>query len=444
MTIAADARQAFPSRVRAAMRTQPVPTVEAARLIAKGVWARILFTWLLAILGGAALPLTFTLGYAALMTAWEFALRPALDRHFTIPLARRSERQGMWALAAISLVGGICYTVLPFAAWHTNSAVGVVFATAWICGAANHDFVYFSSHRLLLSAVIAPVAACALAAPFLTTGFTAISAAAVLTLAAMIIAAGFLGRDRLFLMEMISRQALARAEAEQANTAKSQFLAAMSHELRTPLNAIIGYAELIEEEPQEAAEDAGKIRSAARQLLSVINVILDLSRLEAGELTLKPERVAISEILEQVRESAAPLAAINGNAFRMTTSGELDEAELDHARLYQCVMQLIANAAKFTANGVIDLAVSREMRSEGEAIVFAVRDTGAGVPASQVERIFDPFVQADGTQGRRFEGAGLGLAFVRRVARLMGGDVICESELGRGSTFTLWAPVQRR
>ena len=218
----------------------------------------------------------------------------------------------------------------------------------------------------------------------------------------------------------------------------------MSHELRTPLNAIIGYAELIEEEPQDAAEDAGKIRSAARQLLSVINVILDLSRLEAGEVTLKPERVAISEILEQVRESAAPLAAANGNAFSMKAGGDLDEAELDHARLYQCVMQLIANAAKFTTNGAIELSVWRELRDGGEVVVFAVRDSGAGIPADQLERIFEPFVQADSAEGRRFEGAGLGLAFVRRVARLMGGDVTCQSELGRGSTFTLWAPIQRR
>jgi signal transduction histidine kinase len=246
-----------------------------------------------------------------------------------------------------------------------------------------------------------------------------------------------------FLTEMISRQALARAEAERANTAKSQFLAAMSHELRTPLNAIIGYAELIEEEPREAAQDAGKIRIAARQLLSVINVILDLSRLEAGEVTLKPERVAISEILEQVRESAAPLAAANGNAFHLTVRGNLDEAELDHARLYQCVMQLIANASKFTAGGTIELTVSREARDGGEAVVFAVRDTGAGIPPNQIERIFEPFVQADGADARRFEGAGLGLAFVRRVARLMGGDVTCQSQLGRGSTFTLWVPIQR-
>lgn len=137
-------------------------------------------------------------------------------------------------------------------------------------------------------------------------------------------------------------------------------------------------------------------------------------------------------------------ATMRALRVRMSTQGYLDEAELDHARLYQCVMQLIANAAKFTAGGVIELTASREMRHGVEAAVFAVRDTGAGIPSHQVDRIFEPFVQADTADGRRLEGAGLGLAFVRRVARLMGGDVTCESVLGKGSTFTLWAPVQRR
>jgi signal transduction histidine kinase len=450
MTTAAEPRQPFPQRARNAMRAlrfdaagQPLPTREVAHIIAKGTRPRVVFTWLMALVAGAALPLWLTMAWALVVTVWELLIRPFYDRHVALRLARRNDRAGLYALVAINFIGGLLYAAFPFVSFHTDTAIGVVFATAWICGAANHDFVYFSSHRILLAAALTPLALCAVAAPFITTGFTPISAAAALTWLVMISAAGVHGRDRVFLTDMLAKQATARALAEQANAAKSQFLATMSHELRTPLNAIIGYAELIEEDAQgPVGADAAKIRASARQLLSVINVILDVSKLEAGAIELQRERFKVSEVLEQVREAAAPLAAENGNALVIQEAGALGEMNGDHARLYQCVMQLVSNAAKFTRSGEIRIIASRAVIDRQDTVRFQVMDSGIGIAADQQARIFEPFVQAESSDARRYEGAGLGLSFVRRIANLMGGDVSCRSTLGEGSTFTLWVRAQ--
>jgi signal transduction histidine kinase len=209
----------------------------------------------------------------------------------------------------------------------------------------------------------------------------------------------------------------------------------MSRELRTPLNSVIGYAELIEEETDGTLrDDASKIRGSARQLLSVIDVILDLSKLETGQIELRHERGLVSAILEQLREGALPLATINNNRVVFEELGSLGEADIDHMRLYQCLMQLISNATKFTRDGEIRIRATRER----DQLRFSVSDTGAGIAAADQARIFEPFVQSDIDSVRRPEGTGLGLTLVRRLARLMGGDVSCESAPGKGSTFTLW------
>ena len=420
-----------------ALKLSPADTVATVR---KGAASRAGFAVIVALISLTVLAPAIAFGWLAIMLVWEAGVRNWIEDRFALPAAARSQEAGFRWLAAINFVGGLGYTSFPVLAWSTGEAVGQVIAAAWICGCATHLFVYFSSNRLLLIVTAGPLFLAAIAAPFIVGGWSIASAAGSATLVVLVAAAGLFGHDRNVLLSILAKQAAARMEAEQANAAKSQFLATMSHELRTPLNSVIGYAELIEEEADggPSAEDARRIRASARQLLGVIDVILDISKLETGAIVLEPEPVDASAVLEQVREAATPLAAVAHNTLTIREEGVLGEAEFDHARLYQCLMQLIANAAKFTKNGRIALVATRRPIDGRDSLVFTVTDTGIGVPAENHERIFEPFTQVETNETRRFEGSGLGLALVRRLARLMDGDVTCESTPGQGATFALW------
>jgi signal transduction histidine kinase len=403
--------------------------------VRKATWSRVSFTALFAALSLPLLSWQLPLVWLAVMTFWELFLRVLLENRLALPAAAHSQQRGFGWLAAINFAGGAAYTLFPVLVWSTGAPVGMVLATAWFCGSANHLFVYFSANRWLLLSCMLPLCGLALWTPFLTGGLSVGSAVMVATLAALMLSAGMFGFDRQVLLSNLAQHAAARAAAEQANAAKSQFLATMSRELRTPLNSVIGYAELIEEETDGTLrDDASKIRGSARQLLSVIDVILDLSKLETGQIELRHERGLVSAILEQLREGALPLATINNNRVVFEELGSLGEADIDHMRLYQCLMQLISNAAKFTRDGEIRIRATRER----DQLRFSVSDTGAGIAAADQARIFEPFVQSDTDSVRRPDGTGLGLTLVRRLARLMGGDVSCESAPGKGSTFTLW------
>ena len=418
--------------------TQTVEEVVAN--VRAATWSRTGFTGVMALLSLGMMPLWLGATWFGFAAAWEIALRPFLEDRLALPAAKRSAQAGFGWLAAINFIGAVTYTAYPVAVWATGVPVGMVLATAWICGSANHLFVYFSANRWLLLSCAGPLAVMSLSAPFMTDGLSIESAIGVSTLGALMLAACMFGLDRQVLLGNLAKHATARASAEQANAAKSQFLATMSHELRTPLNAVIGYAELIEEEAEKSpvAEDAGKIRSSARQLLGVIDTILDLSKLETGAIELRRERGLVSAVLQQLHEAAVPLAAANNNTLIVSEDGALGEAEIDHMRLHQCVMQLISNAAKFTRGGEIRVAARREALGARDRLVFTVSDTGSGISAEDQARIFEPFVQADHGAARRNEGTGLGLTLVRRLARLMGGDVRCESTPGKGAIFTLW------
>lgn len=408
--------------------------------VRKATWARIGFAAVMALLSLAVLPALFAVLWLAFIAAWELAIRIFIEDRFVQPTARRSQQAGFNLLAIVHFIGGAAFTSYAVIAWSTGDAIGMVLATAWICASANHVFVYFTPNRLLLTACLGPLAVFALAAPFTVAGFTLPAFAASATLAALLLSAGMFGLDRRVLMGTLAKHAAARVAAEQANTAKSQFLATMSHELRTPLNVVIGYAELIEEEAEGGpiAEDATKIRTSARQLLGVIDVILDLSKLESGAIELERELIEIAAVIEELREAVLPLAAINRNTISFHETTPLGVAEVDHRRLYQCLLQLVSNAAKFTKDGAIAVTASRVVEHGHARLVFEIADNGIGIAPAQQERIFDPFVQGDDGSARRFEGTGLGLTLVRRLARLMGGDVTCESTPGKGSVFRLW------
>lgn len=240
----------------------------------------------------------------------------------------------------------------------------------------------------------------------------------------------------------------ARAAAEDANRAKSVFLANMSHELRTPLNAIIGYSEILEEEVTETGSknlipDITKIHSAARHLLSLINDILDLSKIEAGKMELSYDSLDLRNTILEVLDTVQPLLARNNN--RLSSSGieTIGFMDGDLLRVRQVLFNLLSNACKFTSDGVITLVASRIFLQDREWIRVEIIDTGIGMTGEQQGRLFRAFSQADISTTRKYGGTGLGLAISRHFCRMMGGDIQVESEPGKGTKFTVLLPATR-
>lgn len=232
----------------------------------------------------------------------------------------------------------------------------------------------------------------------------------------------------------------ARAAAEEASRAKSTLLANMGHELRAPLSEIVGYSELLlaEVEADQHAEDLRRIRGAGERLRALIGALLDHAELEAGRVELRPAPVALPALLDEVAAAARPLAERNRNSLSVTLAPDLPALVADAARLRQILLNLLSNACKFTEDGRVELQVRRD----GDALLFAVSDTGIGIGPEQLKRIFQPHVQATDHTVSRDGGLGLGLAIAHQLARLMGGAIEARSVRGRGSVFTLRLPAR--
>lgn len=234
----------------------------------------------------------------------------------------------------------------------------------------------------------------------------------------------------------LADERVARMAADAANMAKTRFLANMSHELRTPLNAIIGYAEIIEEDATTPAvsADSRRIQGSAHHLLGLITGILDHVKLEAGELRLNVTHTALAPLFDETVSAVRADAAANGNTLSADCAADIGLAWVDAQRLRQCMMCVTENAAKFTSNGRVALRLTT---FGDDGLVFEVRDTGIGIAPEALATLFDPFVQVDLSETRRFGGAGIGLALTKQLMDAMGGSVSVESTPGAGSTFTL-------
>jgi signal transduction histidine kinase len=249
---------------------------------------------------------------------------------------------------------------------------------------------------------------------------------------------------------LVAQLRVTQQQAEAATRAKSDFLASMSHELRTPLNAIILYSELLQEEAEEAGEesrqastvtDLRRIQVAGSHLLELINGILDLSKIEAGKMTVSCEQFAVGAIVRQVTDTVTPMVDKNENRLVVRCPENLGSMQTDMMKTRQILLNLLSNAAKFTRGGTITLDVERGSIGDVPSIVFAVTDTGTGMTPEQTGKIFEPFTQADVRTTRKYGGTGLGLAIVARFCGLLGGSVSVESEPGRGSRFTVRLPI---
>ena len=229
----------------------------------------------------------------------------------------------------------------------------------------------------------------------------------------------------------------------EASQHKSQFLANMSHELRTPLNAIIGVSEMLREDADALKQDTeplDRVLGAGRHLLALINDILDLSKIEAGRMELQLESFALAPLIANVVKTIEPLATKNANQVAVQCDGEIGTLHADQMRLRQALLNLLSNANKFTDHGTITID-TRQREEEGrDWVTISVTDTGIGMTAEQMGKLFQEFSQADASTARKYGGTGLGLAISKRFCQMMGGDITVESEPGRGSTFTIRLP----
>ena len=260
----------------------------------------------------------------------------------------------------------------------------------------------------------------------------------------------------------------AKEAAEAANHSKSLFLANMSHELRTPLNAIIGYSEMLQEEAEDTGQDdfipdLKKINTAGKHLLSLISEILDLSKIEAGRMTVHIETFEINMLIWEIVTTIQPLVDKNGNKLEVKCPENIGSMQTDLTKIRQALLNLLSNAAKFTEQGKINLTVSRVKKEDLSGlvknitlannrwenshqdcdwIIFQVADTGIGMTLEQISLIFEPFTQADLSTTRKYGGTGLGLTISKKFCLMIGGDITVSSELGKGSNFTIYLPAK--
>ncbi|HYD87794.1 MAG TPA: HAMP domain-containing sensor histidine kinase [Vitreimonas sp.] len=396
-----------------------------------------------------AIPVVILLG-EPLLVVWLFALIgwnallvPPLERALVIPLIDSDPVRARLRRAGMVLFGLSLTTVMPIASWAQGSVFGAIVAVGWALSSATQVLVYYSRDRLLLVAGMAPIVLGALIGPLLAyRGVSWESAAAVLMMLIALGAGGaFIGRsDKL--IAKATEEAAARRSAEASSLAKSRFIANMHHELRTPLNAIIGYSELLRENALEEARaadvaDIDRVLAAARQQLMMIADLLAFSELQDDRLQLETKLFDAALLARETANAFRPAVEANHNTLAIDIAAPLGDAHTDPAKLRHCLEHLLSNAAKFTRDGAVTLRARRERSLRGDWLIFTVEDTGVGIAPDRLGAIFEPLTQGDDSATRAADGAGMGLAIIARIARLLGGTVSVESTPGQGAAFTL-------
>ena len=239
----------------------------------------------------------------------------------------------------------------------------------------------------------------------------------------------------------------AKQEAVEATKAKSTFLANMSHELRTPMNAILGYSEMLMEDAEDQGQedfipDLQKIHTAGKHLLGLINEILDLSKIEAGKMDLYLESFDVAGMINDVASTLKPLVDKNANTLQVHLAPDLGTMHADLTKVRQSLFNLLSNASKFTEKGTITLDAEAVFRDGARWIAFRVADTGIGMTPEQIDKLFQPFVQADASTSRKYGGTGLGMTITQLFVKMMGGEMSVASEPGAGTTFTVLLPAE--
>jgi len=414
----------------------------AEKDIAVGRWLRISSGVLTAALSTLWVPVVYPIAALVLVALQEFVVFPIGLRRLVLRRASRDPVGAHRAYALLLVTGGVSYAAVWLPTLLVGGLIGGFIATAWVWGAIIHNLVYFSRDRMSFIAAISPhVVALSIAPFFMTLPWWQPFVLLAVTAQALFVAR-FSWADRDRLMTQLAHDHFARRQAEDASTAKSHYLANMSHELRTPLNAIIGYSEIVQEEAEDAAlgviqSDAKRITEAAHHLLKLINGILDLSKIEAGRMVPEIDDFDVGQLVSEVMATVRPAASANAVRLEGGCSIAFGTAASDSFKIKQCLLNLMSNAIKFSKGGAVSLRVERQTVGDQPTLTFIVADTGIGMTAEQLQKLFQPFQQAQASTTRLFGGTGLGLAITRSIAQLLGGDVKVASEVGRGSTFIL-------